>query len=255
VVYRFLILLYVPVEVWLLCLRKGCGMAPSNVEAHSYQFIENISVSSHGFYHAVVRNLLSRQVPNMIPTRIEYHEGSILSAKREYLRLRRDRIVFDVCAAPFGTGFFVSWRLVTRQRSWMKLCRKVGLVWFLGTLLLSMLTAMTAGFGQALQVFGTMTILLLILTTINIIGHFVLHTWLLNIDANLSASPYYGELYAWVIGRDTYYHTDTILMFKEAVTAAILQAISEFTGTQELRPGSDREAKPVMKELFETPVA
>ena len=228
-------------------------MVPSNVEAHSYQFVENFTISPQAFYQAVERNLLSRQVPSMSQTRIEYHEGSILSAKREYLRLRRDRIVFDVCAAPFGTGFFVSWRLVTRRRSLMKLCGMIGALGFLGIMMLSTLIAMTAGFGEALQVFFMLTFLLLLAETISITGYFLLHFWLTNMDNNLSASPHYGELYAWVIGRDTFYRIDTMLMFKESVTAAILQSINEFTGTEELRPGSDREAKPVMKELFETP--
>lgn len=29
--------------------------------------------------------------------------------KRDYLRITRDRLVFDICAAPFAKGFFVSW--------------------------------------------------------------------------------------------------------------------------------------------------
>lgn len=35
----------------------------------------------------------------------------MFSAKREYLRVRRKEHLFDVCAAPFGTGFFFSWWL------------------------------------------------------------------------------------------------------------------------------------------------
>jgi hypothetical protein len=47
----------------------------------------------------------------MKQSRITWKEGGLLSAKREYLRVRRKEFVFDVCAAPFGKGFFFSWWL------------------------------------------------------------------------------------------------------------------------------------------------
>lgn len=34
-----------------------------------------------------------------------------LSARREYLRVKRRDLILDICAAPFGTGFLVSWWL------------------------------------------------------------------------------------------------------------------------------------------------
>src|SRR5467141_3180264 len=37
--------------------------------------------------------------------------GGVFSAKREYLTVSRMEHTFDICAAPFGNGFFVSWRL------------------------------------------------------------------------------------------------------------------------------------------------
>ena len=35
----------------------------------------------------------------------------MLSASREYLRIKHGDLVFDVCAAPFGKDFFISWWL------------------------------------------------------------------------------------------------------------------------------------------------
>jgi hypothetical protein len=37
--------------------------------------------------------------------------GGPASAKREYLQVGREKLIFDICGAPFGTGFFVSWWL------------------------------------------------------------------------------------------------------------------------------------------------
>ena len=35
----------------------------------------------------------------------------LASANRQYLRMHRGKHAFDICAAPFGNGFFVSWWL------------------------------------------------------------------------------------------------------------------------------------------------
>lgn len=52
-----------------------------------------------------------RAIPDAAQSRVDWREGGVLSAKREYLRVRRKQYTFDICGAPFGTGFFVSWWL------------------------------------------------------------------------------------------------------------------------------------------------
>ena len=68
------------------------------------------------FYAEVEENLGNRQVPNLEQGQILMHEKNILSRARLYLQMRRERLVFEICAAPFGTGFFVSSRLFDRRR-------------------------------------------------------------------------------------------------------------------------------------------
>jgi hypothetical protein len=63
------------------------------------------------FYAQVEAAIDRRQVPDARQERIHWREGGPLSPKREYLRVRRREHVFDICAAPFGNGFFVSWWL------------------------------------------------------------------------------------------------------------------------------------------------
>ncbi len=43
------------------------------------------------------------------------NEGGLFSGSREYLRVKRQEHVFDVCGAPFGRAFFVSWWLTEQQ--------------------------------------------------------------------------------------------------------------------------------------------
>ena len=39
-------------------------------------------------------------------SRIDHREGGILSAKREYLRVRRKELIFDICARPLDPAAF-----------------------------------------------------------------------------------------------------------------------------------------------------
>lgn len=54
-------------------------------------------------------------MPETKISRITHKEAGILSAKREYLRVKHFNLVFDVCAAPFGKDFFISWWLYETQ--------------------------------------------------------------------------------------------------------------------------------------------
>ncbi|HEV2175104.1 MAG TPA: hypothetical protein VGR71_16140, partial [Nitrospira sp.] len=86
---------------------------PKQVEAiaHWHQLLENFHTSSLEFYSSLESAIKARSVPELHSARIEHKEGGLASAKREYLRLHRGKHAFDICAAPFGTGFFVSWWL------------------------------------------------------------------------------------------------------------------------------------------------
>ncbi len=45
-------------------------------------------------------------------SREEFAQGGLLSDKRIYFRLFRERLAIYTCAAPFGTGYFFSCRTV-----------------------------------------------------------------------------------------------------------------------------------------------
>ena len=79
--------------------------------AHWYHLVEGLQESSQQFYASLEQSVLKRQIKGVKNSRIEYREGGIFSGKREYLRVRWKEYIFDICAAPFGNGFFVSWWL------------------------------------------------------------------------------------------------------------------------------------------------
>ncbi len=79
--------------------------------AHWHQTIENLHESPQRFYNNLVQAISQRKLPDIDISRIEYREGGVFSAKRLYLRVKRKEYIFDICAFPFGNGFFFSWWL------------------------------------------------------------------------------------------------------------------------------------------------
>lgn len=87
------------------------GAKQMMVFSHWNTMIEGLDASPKAFFEALEKAIEKRSVPNTKHSRVDYKEAGILSAKREYLRIRRKDHAFDICGAPFGNGFFVSWWL------------------------------------------------------------------------------------------------------------------------------------------------
>ena len=76
--------------------------------SHWAKLFYDLQVSPREFYSCVEEAIHSRQIPDAKNCRVDWEEGGIVSANREYLRIERGELAFDICAAPFGSGFFVS---------------------------------------------------------------------------------------------------------------------------------------------------
>ncbi len=83
----------------------------SAILSHWYCLLEGMEHSTKDFYTSLKAAVGSRNIPDIKVTKIYLHEGGALSAKRLYLRIRYKSKRFDICAAPFGNGFFISWWL------------------------------------------------------------------------------------------------------------------------------------------------
>jgi len=173
----------------------------------------------------------------------------LLSAKRDYLQLRREKLLFAVCAAPFGTGFFVSCRLIQKEES------SLALIAIIGAALLSLLAAMTYANQDlrrehdaahvALYFFICFISLCILGYSIGYVGRRIFHA----IDESLINMPGIGEWYERITRRNTFYRHDLVLMFNAAVHAAILEVVDKYMGDQFLQPLSELERKPVLNEL------
>src|SRR5580700_2868521 len=63
---------------------------------------DGINFSPEEFYARVEQALAARELPGMEIRREPFAEGGLLSDQRVYLRLMRERLCIDTCAAPFG---------------------------------------------------------------------------------------------------------------------------------------------------------
>ncbi len=85
---------------------------PERVISHWYNYVEGFSTSAMDFYAAVEAAVNARELPGVTLSRVEFKESGILSAKREYLRIQREKVAFDLGAAPYGgSAYFFSWWL------------------------------------------------------------------------------------------------------------------------------------------------
>ncbi len=83
----------------------------AQVLSHWQHYFQGLNMSADAFYSQVEKTLQAQQMPDTKISRAKHKEGGMFSASREYLRIQHADLVFDICAAPFGKNFFVSWWL------------------------------------------------------------------------------------------------------------------------------------------------
>jgi len=201
---------------------------------------DNCSYSPKEFYTAVERNLERRQVPDLLANFILLHEGTTFSKKRLYYQMRRERVVAEICAAPFGSGFFVSSRLFDRRRRafyWDYLIA--------GTILATVTIPILFRYGPiiAIVVFGTVFTTLWSLMRLGTNIDFV---WL---DEKLAGLPWFGPIYETWFHPKTYFREDQHNMYREAVNRSVKEAVAELTTQKGLKPLSEDESRPILPEL------
>jgi hypothetical protein len=214
---------------------------PESVLSHWSMLVENLQASPLSFYQAVETALLRRQIPATENSRVDYKEGGLLSAQREYLHVRKESLVFDICAAPFGTGFFFSWWFADDRPKLNPLLQALALVALFsvaGRLLLSL--------GIAA---GTIVLVAGILLPMAYANEQASQG---KFDDNLIRSlPLLGRLYESLFKPGTYYRIDSLEMFQKAVHNAVLEVIDQMTTEKGLRALSESERKPVMHQFYE----
>lgn len=205
------------------------------------KLLEQFNYSPREFYQLVEKNLDLRRVPGAGAELRILREAGILSPERVYLSVRRERLVFLLCAAPFGSGFFVSSRLLDYRADANLLHYLAGLLLLGGV-----------GFGAFVKwglVPGLFTMGLLFTLAWSVFRQATVEgfQWL---DDRLAVTPVIGPLYESLFRPDTYYRRDTATMFQQAVHNAVMQAMDEMTAEKGIRGLSAEERQPVLRSLY-----
>lgn len=223
---------------------------PTNVISQWCQLLENFQASPQEFYQQFEQAVQARAVPQLNWSRVEHKEGGLASGNREYLRMHRGKYAFDLCAAPFGTGFFVS--------SWFtEPPLKFGFLYtlaFFVALGISVNVAVSIGFAIGAMssgiafgtflggCFGAIGIPLLLW----VLGNALRHGYIKG-ESTVLAMPLVGWVYEKIFSPPTFYAIDTALMFQEAVQSAVTEVVNCMLESRGRRVLSEAERKPVMK--------
>lgn len=95
---------------------------------HWHHTFDNFSYSPQDFYDGILKNIENRKMPEVKTSYIEYSEKKLFGYNRRYFRVELDNYVFDICAAPFGTAFFVSYWFVERRSFINRMLRKIEMI-------------------------------------------------------------------------------------------------------------------------------
>lgn len=193
------------------------------------------------FYAEVEANLGNRKIPDLELGHMMMHEKNLLSRARLYLQMRRERLVFEICAAPFGTGFFVSSRLFDRRR----------VATFVDYLIfLVLLVALSAYINSQTDAIVTIVIIGFLVTGLWSAMRLAATETVKWLDSRLYLMPLLGAIYESWFHPLTYFREDQNNMYREAVHRAVLETIDSISKEKGIKPLTEDEKKPVVWELF-----
>ena len=208
--------------------------------SHWYTLLPDFQTSALDFYKAVEVELERHSVPEIHFERIEWKESGALTAKREYLRVARGRLSFDLCAAPFGKDYFFSWWLAEQLPEQAVFYGGVGLV-ALFVLVYAMVSALGVVNGLILAPVAIAGVLWFIANATTAES--------LILEDIVICTPVVREVYRRTFKPVTYFSRDTALMFQETVRKAVVAIISDLQSAHGLRALSVEEAQPKVRLL------
>lgn len=212
------------------------------VHKHWYTPVDDFEFVSSDFYEMIEKELFHREVPGLELSRVQFSEGGILSGKREYLRLKRERFVFDICAAPFGKGYFFSFRFVELPLG----IKPLELLAFLISLaLVDLLFVKIFGF------FLGMFLLFIALGVSFYVMRNALALGLKDLDATLLKIPVVGAIYEAFFRKETYYRQDTRLMYLSIVNGITKLLVDEVTAAKGVKMVKRYERTSIMGDLYQ----
>jgi hypothetical protein len=214
---------------------------PVDVIDHWYALIPGFNASTKEFYEAIEKELKNREVPGLEMFHVDFAEGGVMSSKREYLRMTRERLVFDICAAPFGKAYFFSCRFAEIPA--------VIRLWQLLVVLVASFVLVALAFRFLWLILAPIVLLTGFVFVIYILRNAV-SMGLRDLDATLIKSPVFGPIYENWFRKETYYRQDTRLMYRDTVNDVVKAQVEETTGAKGIKLIKFNESSPILGELY-----
>lgn len=208
---------------------------------HWISFADGLVLPPQEFYEAVEQEMAVRKIPAMEVSRVEFAEGGLLSEKRLYLRMLRERLAFDMCAAPFGKSFFFSCRTVHSPPALRPWHIAVAFIFFVVvySLLVRLLGVMFANIA-----------LVALLIAIAEVFRNAVGLGLADLDNALMKIPVVGPIYENWFRKETYYRQDTRLVYLKMVPAIVKEVAEEMTAANGVKLTDQFETAPIFGELY-----
>lgn len=212
------------------------GAKDEEVIEHWYSLVREENFSSSEFYDAIEVKLRSHEVPGLSLRRIDLLEGGALSDKRQYLRMQRERLTFDLCAAPVGVNYFFSYRFYLPKVRAGVFCY-VAVIMGLG-LLWALFAASDVYYGSAAFV----VVLLIGLTMM--LSEDEAH------KSSLLEMPVLGDIYEQFFFKDTYYRKDMRMAYCSIVSTLVKEEFERVTAAKGVKLVREHTYSPQMDALY-----
>ncbi len=215
-------------------------VGPEVIE-HWFSLVHGERFSTNDCYCDITEKIESQEIPNLKIHRVALKEGSIASDERMYLRIKRQRHTFDVCAAPVGTNFFFSYRNYLEPvtvRFWQVL------VFVVATYLYAALCIKVMG-----QLWGTIAFFASGIGLL-FLARNALAAGLSDLDNMLVNSPVVGALYERFLRKDTYYRQDMRLAYSSLVSNIVKDEITRMTSAKGVLLVREYDYSPFFNEVY-----
>jgi len=210
-----------------------------DVISHWHKVYENFATSPLDFYTMVEQEIIRWKIPEVEFSRVVWKEGGVFTAKRTYLRVSRGPVNFDICAAPYGTGFFFSYWVTSPPK------RLKAILYLVGVFLLSMfIVGATLALFDGRDAGGWIGIVLALSLLIGLA--FAVRSGKLGDEEAVFAMPVLGFLYGRIFQPVTWFKIDTTTMFQESVAHALFEVIDTVTTARGIRELSEFERRPMV---------
>jgi len=111
-----------------------------NYHSNWNTLLDDFKYSTKDFYALVEEEIKANGITGVTFEQVYLNESTIISAMRLYLRVHWKEYQYDICAAPFGKGFFISWWLIYDNSPWQIIINKIP---YIGTWLVDKLYPIT----------------------------------------------------------------------------------------------------------------